>query len=436
MKFLVVLLCLYSGLASAQGLTLSQAISEAKDNSPELHQAKAKAERLSWAKFDALSTYLPHISAGYDHYFESHYMRQSVVFGGSAVDFPAAYPQDTLNISAELTLFDGLGGIQRFRSARLNAEAADLDLKHASSKLEQAVRNAYYQALASQKLSEVAEQNVKTLENHLSRAKITQRAGYGTSFDVMRIEATLEEARAEKEAAENNVHITRDALSELLGRRDTDERPLKGELPVFNANDIPKDIAIEIENRDDVQAQFKRDSAAEKQAMAAHAFWFPSLSVFADEQYYKFGNFDPAILQNDHYQHDWAVGLRLKWNLFDGGHSYAQQREAVAAADEARAETAKTLARLPREIDTWRRKFNYSVSLYKARLRAVAQFQESVRLAGIGLKAGTRTHTEMLDAELDLFRARGGLVRAQADAIEALGKLELASGRTLWKARN
>ena len=100
------------------------------------------------------------------------------------------------------------------------------------------------------------------------------------------------------------------------------------------------------------------------------------------------------------------------------------------------AETAKTLARLPREIDTWRRKFNYSVSLYKARLRAVAQFQESVRLAGIGLKAGTRTHTEMLDAELDLFRARGGLVRAQADAIEALGKLELASGRTLWKARN
>lgn len=436
MKFLVVLLCLYSGLASAQGLTLSQAISEAKDNSPELHQAKAKAERLSWAKFDALSTYLPHISAGYDHYFESHYMRQSVVFGGSAVDFPAAYPQDTLNISAEITLFDGLGGIQRFRSARLNAEAADLDLKHASSKLEQAVRNAYYQALASQKLSEVAEQNVKTLENHLSRAKITQRAGYGTSFDVMRIEATLEEARAEKEAAENNVHITRDALSELLGRRDTDERPLKGELPVFNANDIPKDIAIEIENRDDVQAQFKRDSAAEKQAMAAHAFWFPSLSVFADEQYYKFGNFDPAILQNDHYQHDWAVGLRLKWNLFDGGHSYAQQREAVAAADEARAETAKTLARLPREIDTWRRKFNYSVSLYKARLRAVAQFQESVRLAGIGLKAGTRTHTEMLDAELDLFRARGGLVRAQADAIEALGKLELASGRTLWKARN
>ena len=436
MRLLIWLLCFYSGLSAAQGLTLSQALLEAKDNSPDLRQLRAKAERLSWAKFDALSTYLPHISASYEHFFDSHYMRQAVVFGGDIVNFPAAYPQNTLNIDAEITLFDGLGGVRRIQGARLEAEAADLDLKHASTKLEQAVRTAYYQALASQKLAEVAGQNVKTLENHLARAKVTEQAGYGTGFDVMRIEATLEEAGAEKEAAENNVHISRDVLTELLGRKDTDDRPLEGELPVFTANDIPKNVAIEIENRDDVQAQFKRDSAAEKQAVAAHAFWFPSFSVFADEQYYKFGNFDPAIQANDHYQHDWAVGLRLKWNLFDGGHSYAQQREAVAAADEARAETAKSLARLPREIDTWKRKFDYSVSLYKARLRAVAQFQESVRLAGIGLKAGTRTHTEMLDAELDLFRARGGGVRAQADAIEALGKLELASGRALWKAPN
>lgn len=436
MKSLVWLLCFYTGVVSAQGLTLSDAISEAKNNSPDLRMLQAKADRLSWAKFDALSTYLPHISASYEHYFDSHYMREGVIFGGQVVNMPAAYPQNTFNIDAEITLFDGLGGIKRFQSARLNAEAADLDLKHASTRLEQAVRNAYYQALASQKLAEVAEQNVKTLENHLSRAKITEKAGYGTGFDVMRIEATLEEARAEKEAAENNVHITRDSLTELLGKKEADDRPLKGELPVFNSNDISKNIAIEIENRDDVQAQLKRDAASEKAATAAHAFWFPSLSVFADEQYYQFGNFDPLIQPNDNYQHDWAVGLRLKWNLFDGGHSYAQQREAVAAAAEARAQTEKVLTQLPREIDTWKRKFDYSVSLYKARLRAVTQFQESVRLAGIGLRAGTRTHTEMLDAELDLFRARGGLVRAQADAIEALGKLELASGHTLWKAPN
>ncbi|MBX3022929.1 MAG: TolC family protein [Bdellovibrionales bacterium] len=418
--------------AHAQSLTLPQATNEARQNNPELQQLKARAERLSWAKLEAVSTYLPHISAKYEHYFQSHYMRENVVFGGATVGFPAAYPQDNLGLEAEITVFDGFRGLDQFKAARLATEAAELDMKHADRKVEEAVRASYYQALAAQKLFLVAQQNVKTLEDHLSRAHVSERAGYGVRFDVLRIQATLEEARAEQEAADNNVHITRAALTEILGRTQTDDRPLVGELPVFSESDVPKEIDLNPEARDDVRAQMKRDAATMKEAAAAGAFWFPSVSLFANEQFYKFGDFDSAVQPNSNYQNAWAVGLRLKWNLFDGGRSYAHQREASQAAAEARAETQKTLARLPRELDTWRRRFQYSVALYKARLHALAQFQESVRLAGIGVRTGTRTHTEMLDAELDLFRARGGLVRAQADAVEALGKLELAAGHKLW----
>ena len=86
---------------------------------------------------------------------------------------------------------------------------------------------------------------------------------------------------------------------------------------------------------------------------------------------------------------------------------------------------------MPKDIDTWKRKFTYNVALYRARLRALSEFQESVRLAEIGVKAGSRTHAEMLDAELDLFRARGGLVKAQAEVLEALSHLELALGHKI-----
>jgi outer membrane protein TolC len=54
-----------------------------------------------------------------------------------------------------------------------------------------------------------------------------------------------------------------------------------------------------------------------------------------------------------------------------------------------------------------------------------------VRLATLGLKAGTRTHTEVLDAELELFRARAGVIKAQADAMEAFINLELSLGEPL-----
>jgi outer membrane protein TolC len=416
---------------AVQALTLTQAQSEAAAGNPDLHRLQASAERYSWGKLAAVSTYLPHLSASYDNYFKSSYMRENILFGGSVVSFPAAYPKESINLEAELTVFDGFSAWDRFKAARLNAEASTLDLERARFGLNAEVRGAFYEALAAQKLLEVAKQNVKTLEDHLNRAKLSERSGYGVRFDTLRIEATLEEARAEQESAENNVYIARDSLTALLGGKSRDERPLEGELPVLKESDVPKDLSLDPASRADMQAQFKRNEAADREAAAARGEWYPSLSVFANEQYYKFGNFDAAVQANSNYENAWAIGMRLKWNLFDGGRTYAGARMAEASANEASARTAKEAAALPREFDTWKRKYFQSVSLYKARSRALRQFEESVRLAGVGLKAGTRTHTEMLDAELDLFRARGGVVRAQTDAIDALGKLELAVGHPL-----
>ena len=75
---------------------------------------------------------------------------------------------------------------------------------------------------------------------------------------------------------------------------------------------------------------------------------------------------------------------------------------------------------------TWFFLFRPFVSTDDARVAATL-----VRLATIAVKAGTKTHAETLDAELELFRARAGLIRAQIDASEALANLELALGYRL-----
>jgi outer membrane protein TolC len=157
------------------------------------------------------------------------------------------------------------------------------------------------------------------------------------------------------------------------------------------------------------------------------------VALFAQQDFYKFGTFDPAIESNSNMQNASSVGIRLKWNLFDGGYFYAKQREAQQAAFEAQLHTQKARIELPVEFKTWKRKFYQSISLYRARVRALQQFSESVRLAGVGMKTGSRTHSEMLDAELDLFRARGGVVKAQEDALDCLAHLELAVGHKIWK---
>jgi outer membrane protein TolC len=83
------------------------------------------------------------------------------------------------------------------------------------------------------------------------------------------------------------------------------------------------------------------------------------------------------------------------------------------------------------EVEFWKRRYLNSSVLYSAKLRSVEASKESVRIYQNGLKAGTRTNSDLLDAELDLDRSEAGVVKAQLDAIEALLNLELAIGRRL-----
>jgi outer membrane protein TolC len=414
-------------------LTLEQAVSEGMDNSPDLKKLHAVAERMSWTKTSAVSTYLPHLELNYDHYITSKYMRENIVFAGSTISFPAGYPQDTANLQASLTLFDGLGAYYKYQAADLNTEAAQLDFSRGKFEVEESIRLAFFQALAAQKLFAVAEQNVSTLKEHLREAKISARAGYETQFDAIKIEATLEEARADQEQADHHIQITRNALNEAMGVDSDDQRPLSGDLPVLTESDVPKDLHSSVTDRSDIQSLIKKEDAATAMHRASQSFWYPSVSLFAVEEFYKFGSFDPSIQANTNFQRDSAFGIRFKWNLFDGGYSYAEQQQRYQMIVEAENQTHKVLQQRPREIATMTKKFLYSVSHYQARLRALAPFKETVRQAAAGVKSGNRTHSEMLDAELDLFRAHAHVVKAQAESLEALGKLELALGRKIWK---
>jgi outer membrane protein TolC len=85
----------------------------------------------------------------------------------------------------------------------------------------------------------------------------------------------------------------------------------------------------------------------------------------------------------------------------------------------------------PTDFTFWKRRYLYSASLYHAKNADLKRAQETVRLANAGFKAGVRTTTEVLDAELELFRARAGMVNTQMNCLEAKIKLELTTGESL-----
>jgi outer membrane protein TolC len=125
------------------------------------------------------------------------------------------------------------------------------------------------------------------------------------------------------------------------------------------------------------------------------------------------------------------VGLGLTWDIFDGGKSYAHDGEATAQRLLAEAILREKQLRAVQDTQFWRNRLNYFAALFEAKKSEIEKARESVRLAREGRSAGIRTNTDLLDAELDLFKAEAGKVNAQVGVLEAVLQLELSTGTEL-----
>ncbi|HXB96574.1 MAG TPA: TolC family protein [bacterium] len=401
-------------------LTLGQAQQEALDHSPLYLIAQAKDAEENWGKVEAGADFMPRLDLQATHFGDVKFL--TLPFQGQS--FPEAFPYSDLGLNAEWTLFEGLSGWSKLRASALRATAADLERDWALFSLRQDVRLKYYQAITAQKLAGLADENVKTLEDHLRIVQDLLDNGQATRFDVLRVEVQLSEARTERLSAQDKVVLARRKLTQTMGQ-DMDDRPLAGDLPVPGSLTPP--VAADLNSQTDLRAKALEAEAAESGHNAALGMFAPKVSLVGGYQWYNNVQMDVNDLAD--YQTAYQVGLELDWNLFAGGATLAQEREADAKAEQAR--QASRLARQQAEYDRdlWSRRLAYSTELYQAKLDDVDKSKESVRLATLGQQAGTRTTTEVLDAELDSFRASAGAVSAQMDAAEALINLELALGQ-------
>lgn len=414
------------------GLSLETAVSEALAKNPDLKRSQYAVDGANWKALEALSGYMPHLSAGANQVLSVKYVTPKIKFSSlaPASDFPNQFADTDIDLDASITVFDGLESLNMFRAAILSRDAAKLEYRYGKFRLSANVKARYYEALGAVELAKVADQNIATLEQHLALVRLGEQAGTGTRVDVLRIESQLEEARAEKILDEDNVVLARKALAETMGR-ESDLRPLTGSLPTPENGAVGSNLVLELKGREDIQAVSLRKQAQAAVNAASLSFLLPRVSFFFREEFYKYGNETTIIQSNDTLQDAYNFGVKFTWNIFDGGASLARKGQADAAYRQASETYRKASLGAPNEFENWKRKYAFNTALFRARQRSVERSEESVRLATLAVKAGSKTHSEVLDAELDLFRTRAGLIRAQLDALESLLSIELALGHPI-----
>jgi outer membrane protein TolC len=414
---------------SLKSYTLDQALSTATENSPALQKAEASAEEYKWKNIEGFSVFLPKIDVAASHYLLKKYQFIDVSLnGGAPLSIPQIFPSTSAAIEAQWLLFDGLSNVNTYRASNHLKSAAEADYTWAKFSTDKDVKLAYAKVVAAKKLEDVAEQNLKTLQNHLDQVQKMKTGGISTNYDLLRVEAQLSEAQAEMLAAQDNIVISQEKLGQILGL-DGAVDTTDGELDVPSAEPVKNLKFSETENkRLDLQALEDKVYASDLKDSASGSFWVPKISLGG--QYIMYNNLSDGINDWDRYRSAWSTGIFFNWNIFaPADFARSKQDKYQHIQNEKSLRQANLSA--PVDFAFWKKRYLYSATLYLAKKADLERAQETVRLAQAGFKAGVRTTTEVLDAELDLFRARAGIVNSQINCTEAKIKLELALGENI-----
>ncbi len=425
----VVLTFAMSTVVQSQAITLEQAAQNVLANSHDLKVLRLQAESSNWGEKKAYASYLPKLDLRGRYLAKERFEELEIPFGGTTFVMPAIEPYTDLGFTATFNLFNGFKDFNDIRAANLEKEAFQYRLTRAEGQKRAQIRTLFYRALGSQILVDVANQNIQTLQNHLSDVSSRVRIGVSTRYDTLRVDVQLEDAKTEKIAAEGAVVISRAKLFEAMGQAD-DGTPIEGQMPEnLSRIDINK-ASIENLNRADRAVLISERDQSQFASRSAKAHWLPKISLFGNYEWYN--NINHSIVDTDErFKSAYALGVQMSWNLFDGGAGLASQRQALIANQIAQEKLAQLDENIPVAIEEAKRRFSYDVINYNAKLSSIRKAEEAVRLAKGGVKAGTRTNTEVLDAVVDLNRAKAAAIKSQIDAIEALGELELSVGHML-----
>lgn len=424
--------CMGTHSFAAESIGLTQAIQESLSQSPRMKQSESQMEGARWKHTEAVAGHMPNLSASANYLTNKKYLQTDVTLPGSAtaLSIPQVIPTTIMTLNAQVPLFDGFATTNRVSASNQFTAASETDLEWQKFQLEREVILAFYRSIAAEQLNAVAQQNLRTLEDHLHDVKLFKSAGLSTHYDVLRVEVQTSEARSEVMNTQDNLQMMRSRLAELMGKAD-DTRIPQGTLPTINKNVVTSVTQIDESQRKDFSAMQLKIDGLEKMTSAARKHWSPKISLVGQYQYYN--NLNDSPTDRSAFRNAYTAGVALNWVLFDGLYSSAKVGESVAERSEMEYALAQKKIHAHHDIEFWRRKLAYFVSLFEARTGDISKSQESVRLAQVGLKAGARTNSDLLDAESELFRARASSVNAQMGTIESMVNLELAAGKQIFK---
>lgn len=405
-----------------ESLDLPTAVRFALENSFAIRQARERIRQQDGVLLEVSAREIPRVGAS------ALYQRND---RDISTGFPASDRTWQVSVTASQVLYSG-GGVQSaVKGSKLVREAAVLELQAVINEALLQVRTSFYGVLLAREQIKVQESNLELLQQQLKTATDRFEAGTVSSFEKLRAEVAVANAKVPLITARNNYRLAIEALRLALGfttppaAAGRNEPAFVGTLD-FTPRQFDRIAALEAAraNRPDLARLARLADSREEAVTAARSGGLPTVSAYGGWALRKgpTGSFGDS-------SNGWLLGVQSDWAIFDGRAT--QGRVAQARSAFAQTQLALGEARLAVEVEVSRAhsQWQQASELAEASARVVEQATEAVRLANARYNAGTGTQLDVLSAQVDLTTARTNQIQAYYGYNVAVAALRKAMGQ-------
>jgi outer membrane protein len=448
MKRLLLLLlvgCAFAGRARAAEpesgvLTLDEALRLARANHPQLHAARAQTEASTARVAEAKAPLLPQVS-GSASYQRSRPNSSSASFAtvtGTATGTATAtatstststsnaatssgfsVPSYNAKLTASELIYDFGQTTGKWDASKATLRAQEESEKNLAVQVAFNLRSAYFTAAAARALVKVAEDTLRNQEAHLKQTQGFVEAGTHPEIDLA--QARTDRANAKVQLI--NAQVTYDTDKALLNQTMGVERGTEYEVADPPAESVPGEddstdtlLPVALKARPDLLSLARQIEAQELTTKSIKGGYAPSLGVSAS---LSDGGSDLGNLT-----WGWSAALGLNWQIFGGGITDAQIREARATTAVLRAQYDLQRQQVRADVEQARLSVRAAKATIESTHEAAVNARVRLSLAEGRYKAGIGSMIELGDSQV-------ALTSASAQEIQAVFNLATARARLL-----
>lgn len=407
--------------SAASAMSLEEAIEIAIETNPEVAAASGNRRAIGQELRQARSFYLPQLSVSAEAGPARINDSSTRATGG---DEYVTGSREVYQATLRQRLFDGFETDSQVARDKARLRSAAFSVYDTAEFLALDVANQYLEVQRQRELLEIARDNVAVHEEILGLVRDRLDRGAGSTADVSQTQARLFQARSTVTERQRELRDALARFQRLVGQPPGELQEVAALDDALPANERAA-LQVAVDNNPNIRARQADVEAAEARIGVAESDLYPDVNLEAQSIYRD----DTDSIQS--YEREHRLMLQFEWTLFAGGRNVASRNEAIERASQARAERMTTMREVREEL---RRSWN-ALRETRRRVREQRQVVEANRETRNAYRdqfqVGQRTLLDVLDAENELFTARGQLATARVNRKFATYRIVALTGNLM-----